>query len=70
MGALQAHSAKVEQSIALGTVHCVQARSMRNGREKLGLAVEHGGGDLCLEAVSERAKLQWIEALQSVLAQR
>lgn len=63
----KAHASKVEETIAMSSVRKVESRSMREGREKLGMVIEHAQGELFVEAVSERAKVQWTEALQGLL---
>ena len=64
----KAHSANQENSVALSEIQKVEAVVLRQGREKLGLSIHHGGSKvLQMEAVSERARNQWIEGLQALL---
>ena len=62
---LQAHNATKEISIPLSSISLVEPSTMRQGREKLGFAIHHTGRGtpLLVEAVSERARKQWVEGL-------
>ena len=65
----KAHSANTEETIDISKITSVTTAVLRQGREKLGFSISYDGGSkkLMIEAVSERARKQWIDGLSDII---